>query len=231
VKQADTSRFEAKAQRRFDRWSSSHTLRRLKSWLSFVQQSALDRLDWPNVSHILDVGCGSGWAVFEAAACLDRSKPGFSCGCDLSLGMLQQREKGSDDRSRFAAASGQSLPFADSSFDALVCTAAFHHFPDPHRALEEFRRVLRPAGQLIVVDTCRDLSPGLWIWDRLHRWFEKGHVQYYRVSELVELIQGVGFEDLSVSMLNPAYSESRKLFRKTALFSAREPKPREAEAG
>ena len=42
------------------------------------------------------------------------------------------------------------LPFADAAFDAVVSTEAFHWFPDPGRALAEFRRVLRPAGRLLL---------------------------------------------------------------------------------
>jgi SAM-dependent methyltransferase len=43
-----------------------------------------------------------------------------------------------------------SIPAADSSFDAILCSEVFEHIPDPLAALDEFRRLLRPGGTLIL---------------------------------------------------------------------------------
>lgn len=217
-----SARHEEEAQERFDRWSDSLTFRRLKPWLAWVQQHALDALDWREIESVLDVGCGSGWAVYESAHRLTEAGRGSAIGCDISINMLLQGEDpGRTSNSGFLASSAQELPFRDSCFDALLCTVAFHHFPDPEIALQEFRRVLRPGGQLVIADSCRDLSIGLWWWDRLHRWFEKGHVMYYRQDELTDLLHRAGFVDCQVRALDPTYRESRKLFRRSGLFSAR----------
>jgi SAM-dependent methyltransferase len=42
------------------------------------------------------------------------------------------------------------LPFRTGSIDAVVSTEAFHWFPDQRAALREFRRVLRPGGELML---------------------------------------------------------------------------------
>jgi ubiquinone/menaquinone biosynthesis C-methylase UbiE len=47
----------------------------------------------------------------------------------------------------FAEEDGQSLSFADGSFDALTCSLGLMFFPDPSRGLSEFLRVLRPEGR------------------------------------------------------------------------------------
>lgn len=214
------SSHETEARERFDSWSKSLTFSRLKPWLSWVQRQALERLDWSGVSRVLDIGCGSGWAVGEAAHRL--AGTGTAFGCDISLKMLGQRTAFSFPvNACFIASGAQSLPFSAHTFDAVLCTVAFHHFPNPQQALEEMRRVLRPGGQLAIADSCRDLSIGFWWWDRLHRWFEKGHVMYYRTDELISLSSRAGFEGGEIQVLEPTFAQSRKVFRKSALLVAR----------
>ena len=220
------SEHEAQARDRFDQWSKSQTFQRLRPWLAFVQSHVLDQIDWPRTTAVLDVACGSGWAVYEAAGRLRANQGGIACGCDISTGMLGKRTSSESDGGAticFTAASAQSLPYAPGSFDAVFCTAAFHHFPVPEGALAEFRRILRAGGTLLIADSCRDQSPGTWVWDRLHRWFERGHVKYYRRQELLDLLEAAGFTQIELVELDPSYRETRKLVRKAALFSARTP--------
>lgn len=42
------------------------------------------------------------------------------------------------------------IPEEDSSFDAILCSEVFEHLPDPLRALDEFSRLLKPDGKLIL---------------------------------------------------------------------------------
>jgi ubiquinone/menaquinone biosynthesis C-methylase UbiE len=137
--------------------------------------------------------------------------------------MLQQRvaDQAGSTNAHFLLASGQSLPYRNDAFDALLCTSTFHHFPAPNYAMQEFRRVLRPGGKVIIADPCRDQSVGTWVWDRLHRWFEKGHVKYYRKEELFALLQEAGFERIALTERNPSYFDTRKLIPNAAIFSAR----------
>ncbi len=49
-------------------------------------------------------------------------------------------------RVNLLVASGERLPFADGSFDRVICTEVFEHVPDDRPLLAEFVRVLRPGG-------------------------------------------------------------------------------------
>jgi ubiquinone/menaquinone biosynthesis C-methylase UbiE len=49
------------------------------------------------------------------------------------------------------------MPFADESFDLLACSAAFKNFSEPHKALQEMHRVLRPGGTALVLDLRKDV--------------------------------------------------------------------------
>ena len=51
------------------------------------------------------------------------------------------------------------MPFVDSSFDFLLCRAAFKNFGQPVRALKEMCRVLKPGGRGLIIDLRRDASP------------------------------------------------------------------------
>lgn len=55
----------------------------------------------------------------------------------------------------FEQADAESLPFPDSSFDAIVCECAFCTFPDKPRVAAEFARVLRPGGRVGLSDLTR----------------------------------------------------------------------------
>ncbi len=42
------------------------------------------------------------------------------------------------------------IPLADATYDAILCTEVFEHIPDPLKALSEFSRILKPGGKLIL---------------------------------------------------------------------------------
>jgi ubiquinone/menaquinone biosynthesis C-methylase UbiE len=207
---------------RFDHWARSPSFRHVSPWLAAVQDRLLERIDWRQARRFLDVGCGVGRAVLLAARRLARAPGAIACGCDISPGMLARRTRSTSAGAptMFSAAKARDLPFPDSTFDLLISTAAFHHFPEPLVALREFGRVLCPGGTLWIADTCRDQSLGAWAWDRLHRWFEAGHVQYYRRLQLRCLISDAGFVNIEATSLDLTYAETRKLVRGTVLFSA-----------
>ena len=57
------------------------------------------------------------------------------------------------DRVRFQVGDANSpLPFADDSFDALLCIDSMNHFPDRLCVFQEWRRVLRPGGRAVFTD-------------------------------------------------------------------------------
>lgn len=65
-------------------------------------------------------------------------------------------------------AGAQRLPFGDSSFDTAISTLVLCTVDDPHVALAEVARVLRPGGRLLFLEHVRSEDPGLARWqDRL----------------------------------------------------------------
>jgi len=74
--------------------------------------------------------------------------------------------------------SDEFLPFADASFDLVLCTQAFDLAPDPVAAIAEIRRVLRPGGAVVIT------VAHVWEYDRTQL------VHRYTGPELAHLFAG-----------------------------------------
>ena len=91
---------------------------------------------------LLDVATGPGSLALEA------KKLGMIwTGVDLSPGMIQLAEK-SNPGIAFRVADVEHLPFADASFDGVVCNFGLGHFPYPETSVAECVRVLKPGGRI-----------------------------------------------------------------------------------
>lgn len=105
--------------------------------------------------QILDVACGTGDSTIALAkAALYGSTV---TGVDISAGMmeplmLKAAKAGVHDRIRLRQADGCNLPFADGSFHAVTCHFGIRNFEDKSRGLEEFRRVLRDGGRVVILE-------------------------------------------------------------------------------
>jgi SAM-dependent methyltransferase len=102
--------------------------------------------------RILDAGCGNGrysrFLLRQADA--DAVVTGF----DYSQQMLHRaRSRLHSDRVGLVAADLTRLPYADGSFEAIVCGWVLEHLPDPRPGLRELARVLRPGGKLLLLAT------------------------------------------------------------------------------
>ena len=85
--------------------------------------------------------------------------------------------------------SNEFLPFPDQSFDVVVCTQAFDFVPDPGAAVSEFRRVLRPAGAVVIT------VPLVWEYDRtqlVHRYTGPELAALFAGWDNVQLVESGG---------------------------------------
>ncbi len=101
--------------------------------------------------RILDVGVGTGLSLS------DYSPTTKLCGVDISEPMLrkaQQRVRalGLANVETLAVMDAKHLAFADSYFDAVVAQYVITAVPDPEATLDDFIRVLKPGGELILVN-------------------------------------------------------------------------------
>jgi SAM-dependent methyltransferase len=103
-----------------------------------------------NTIEALDLGCGTGFLSLELA-----SRGHRVTGVDFAPSMLARAEHKAAERGltvRFEQADAEQLPFAPASFDLAISRHVLWTLPHPEAAIDEWIRVLRPGGRLVVVD-------------------------------------------------------------------------------
>jgi SAM-dependent methyltransferase len=91
------------------------------------------------------------------------------------------------------------LPFADGSFDMVLCSHVLEHVADDGRAMTEVRRVLRPEGMAVLQQPVDDRlertreDPGAPPAERLRLFGQEDHVRVYG-RDFVERLRAAGFE-------------------------------------
>lgn len=101
--------------------------------------------------HILEVGVGTGISLPDYA----RANRLF--GVDISEPMLRKAQErvaefSLDNVEGLAVMDAAKLAFPDASFDVVVAQYVITAVPDPEATLDEFARVLRPGGEIVLVN-------------------------------------------------------------------------------
>ncbi len=140
--------------------------------------------------RVLDIATGAGFLALEFA-----KKADTVIGCDLTRNMLLkacEKEKTLGlQNSGFLLSDVEALPFPDESFDIVSCRFAFHHFPDPHKALLEMKRVCR--DRLVFVDgvSSEDIDKSIFH-NRIEKMRDPSHVRIYALSEIEKMFNEAG---------------------------------------
>jgi ubiquinone/menaquinone biosynthesis C-methylase UbiE len=147
---------------------------------------------------VLDIATGGGFLALEFAR-----HAGEVTGVDLTPEMLERAEllkAGTGLQNlRFRTADVENLPFPDGTFDIVSCRFAFHHFPDPGRAVSEMARVVREGGRVVLVDGVSPEEKGKRdLMNHIERLRDPSHVKIYALSELKGLLGDAGLRVLKV---------------------------------
>ena len=146
---------------------------------------------------ILDVGAGTGWIADRVANVCDdvyALEPN-----DSRLDYISKNHP----QVKAFSATANSVPFPEKYFDKIYVVMAFHHFSDQDDTLEEFRRIVKPGGLLLINEFYAN-GPGSFV-----RYFEKDvlkhNVRFNDPPELEKLVITHGFRRESVRNAGRGY--------------------------
>ena len=114
------------------------------------QRAVEEMLACIRLGQVLELGCGTG----DLSPFLMERASGYT-GVDISEAMIERaranygRQIGTG-RARFEVGDCERLQFGDASFEMVVAVALIEYLPDPSKALDEMRRVLKPGGRLAI---------------------------------------------------------------------------------
>lgn len=108
-------------------------------------------------ARVLEVAPGPGFFAIELAKIGKYEITGL----DISKSFVEIAKRNAQQEHvevDFREGNASQMPFAEASFDFLLCRAAFKNFSDPVGALREMRRVLKPGGRAVVIDLRKDVN-------------------------------------------------------------------------
>jgi 2-polyprenyl-6-hydroxyphenyl methylase/3-demethylubiquinone-9 3-methyltransferase len=157
-------------------WSADTVLHLLKSsvnpWrVGYAKRKFKELGVAPKGKTALEVGCGGGILTEEIA------RMGFTTtGVDPSQGSLVTARKHAEANGldiTYEHSSGESLPYADASFDVIFCCDVLEHVRDLPKVIAEINRVLKPGGTFVFDTLNRTFVSKLVaikIWQEWKRW-------------------------------------------------------------
>lgn len=165
------------------------------------------RNDYPDIlaeikkeefNDLLDVWCWTG----PILSLLSKEFPDkHYVGLDLTPKMIEVAKSKKLKNVEFIVCDAEDLPFKENSFDIVVCSQSFHHYPNPQKFFNGVSKVLRPWGKLIL----RDMS-----WWPLLNWF----MNYIEIP----FLNKIWFWDVRIYTKNDIKKLCEKSWLKLELF-------------
>jgi ubiquinone/menaquinone biosynthesis C-methylase UbiE len=135
-------------------WYARNTARDMPEFTSLARRITASL---PAGSRILEVAPGPGYLAMEITRCGAFEVTGL----DISRTFVEIANRNAREARldiEFREGNASAMPFAENSFDLVLCRAAFKNFSEPLAAMNEMHRVLKPGGRALIVDLRKDAS-------------------------------------------------------------------------
>jgi ubiquinone/menaquinone biosynthesis C-methylase UbiE len=150
-------------------------------------------------ARVLDLGCGGGHVSYRVAPHVREV-----VACDLTPDMLAHVKRTASERglNNIVAQQGaaERLPFADASFDILLCRYTAHHWRDMEAGLREARRVLKTGARAVFADCVAPSNPLLDTHlQTIELLRDPSHVRNYSAAEWMAALGRSGFSATGIT--------------------------------
>jgi arsenite methyltransferase len=130
----------------FDRWAREGRGEGMEEGHAAVTKIIIEMMALRSDSHVLDLGCGTGWATRLLAA---HVQDGAAVGLDVSEEMIRRARENAGDPPNvdFRVLNGPRFPFRDEVFSHCLSVESLYYHPDLAVTFREIDRVLMPDGK------------------------------------------------------------------------------------
>lgn len=187
------------------------------------RKKAIRQLKKTNPETILDIATGTGDMAIMACKLL---KPTRIAGIDISEQMLEVGKKkvekeGLTDVIQLQAGDSETINFAENTFDAVMAAFGVRNFENLEKGLSEMLRVLRPGGQLVILEFSKPRQTavrGLYhlymnvVAPKVAQWFKQNKEAYLYLCEsanafperqdFVDILNKLGYHDTGYKSLS-----------------------------
>ena len=201
----------------YDKINNFATLGQVSRWRRMVREKL------PDEGLILEIGCGPGSFAEDVEGkdlvCLDPIPEMLRI---AKIRVRDKRSKRGDKEAKFVEGKAEELPFEDNYFDAVCTLFSFRDWFDKRKGLSEVRRVLKPGGELIIVDPAKinyfhGLLGHFWMkyWvgtyarivckqkEHPWKWLTKTYINFGTTRKYTKMMLEEGFENVKGKVIFP----------------------------
>ncbi|KAG4082942.1 methylase [Neocallimastix lanati (nom. inval.)] len=152
----------------------------------------LEEIEKCEFETLLDAGCGTAPMI----SLLKEKFPDKKyTGIDISPKMIEKANSKNLTNTEFIVGDCENLPFDENSFDIVITSQSFHHYPNPQDYFNSVYKVLKPGGKFILRDnTCNKYI--LQVFNKIEipiiNFLGFGDVKIYTLDEVREFCNNAG---------------------------------------